>query len=102
MRLSTILIPLALTTACSLPEPDRPIVGEISFATNTYPIRAASADGTVWQVMIDGLPVTCRKATQDDCYWSLRNYLAAQEALDDLPIEIVQRNVRHPSGAHCV
>ena len=85
MRLLSALTIFTLTTACSLQEPDRPIVGEVSFASNTYPIRAGTADGTVWQVMVDGLPVVCRKPTQDDCYWSLRNHLAAQEALDDLP-----------------
>ena len=76
---------IALVTACTAPQAERQIVGEVSFAANTYPIRAANADGTVWQVMVDGKPVTCLKPTKDDCYWSLRNHLTGQELLDDLP-----------------
>ena len=85
MRLLLAVTLFALTTACSLPEPDRPVVGTVAYASNTYPIRAATADGTAWQVMVDGVPVRCLKPTERDCYWSLRNHLAAQEALDDLP-----------------
>ncbi len=58
-------------------------VGEVSFAGQTYPIYA-TADGA-WQIKVEGMPETCRKATVADCYWSLRNILNAQANLEIEP-----------------
>ena len=71
---------LAVLSGCApgLPEPT---VGTVSFAGQTYLIHQA---GNGWQVQTDGTPVTCRKATEEDCYWSLRHWLNAQDLLDDL------------------
>ena len=70
---------------CSLPaDVATTSVGEVEFAGQSYPIEALGRNPAIWRVKVDGWPVTCRKPTAEDCYWSLRNYLNAQELLGDL------------------
>ena len=70
---------------CTLPaEVATPSVGTVDFAGQSYPIEALGQDPSIWRVKVDGWPVTCRRPTAEDCYWSLRNYLTAQELPDGL------------------
>ena len=72
---------LAIALAGCTPSPTAPQVGTVAFAGQTYPIRQVARG---WQLIADGTAITCRKATETDCYWSLRNWLHAQDALDEL------------------
>ena len=85
-RFATI-IPVGLLLACSPVAPDQTpsSLGEVRYGGETYAIRIHPPDPAAWQVMVEGMPVNCRRPTSGDCYWSLRNRLATQEALDDLP-----------------
>ncbi|HEX9858503.1 MAG TPA: hypothetical protein VGA75_09115 [Paracoccaceae bacterium] len=71
-------------TACAPQTPApavAPAVATVAFAGEDYPVRQ-SARG--WQVMVDGRPVPCLRPTERDCYWSLRNHLRVQAALDEM------------------
>ncbi|OYX42917.1 MAG: hypothetical protein B7Z02_10755 [Rhodobacterales bacterium 32-67-9] len=70
--------------ACAAPvaAPDPSPLGDVQIGTDIYPIEATEA-GT-WRVKVGGHPVVCAKPNQEACYWSVRNYLTAQELLDDL------------------
>lgn len=81
LALALALLPLA---ACATATPD-PQVGSVSHGGDTYAIHASAGDPSVWKLVIDGQTVLCRAATERDCYWSLRNFLASRAALDDLP-----------------
>ncbi|MCV2868134.1 hypothetical protein OEW28_05785 [Defluviimonas sp. WL0002] len=73
-----------LALAACAPAATPPEVGSVSYAGATYPIHALGSDPTVWRVEAGGQVVTCRAATEEDCYWSLRNYLQSRAALDDI------------------
>ena len=83
-RLLLLLVVTGIT-ACTFTTATSGVVGSVEFAGQSYPIRAASGDPSVWQVLVNGQPVHCRKPTETDWYWSLRNYLNAQDLLNDLP-----------------
>lgn len=74
-----VLLPVA---ACAAGSPG-PEVGSVSYGGETYAIHARADDPAVWRMEADGQTVLCRAATEADCYWSLRNFLASRAALDD-------------------
>lgn len=78
------LIALALTLAACAPAGQTPEVGSVNYAGTAYPIRALPSDPSVWRLEVDGQVVTCRAATETDCYWSLRAFLQSRATLDDL------------------
>lgn len=80
MNRLAITLCLATLAGCGLPEASPAMVGEVSFAGQTYPIFA-TADGA-WRIMVEGMPVNCLRPAVGDCYWSLRSHLNAQAALD--------------------
>lgn len=83
-RAAPALLALIALTACAPQTPTiavAPAVATVSFAGEDYPVRE-SARGR--QVMVDGRPVPCLRPTERDCYWSLRNHLRVQAALDEM------------------
>ena len=71
---------LAGLAACA-PQPPGP-APDFTVAGKDYAIFR-DADG--WRVGQAGDTVPCRADTVDDCYWSLRAYLQAQDTFDEIP-----------------
>ena len=77
------ILGFAALAACTA-APSAPPVGSVGYGGETYAIRALADNPAVWRIEVDGQIVTCRAPTETDCYWSLRNFLHAQDVLDDL------------------
>lgn len=81
-RLVAALLPLALLAACAPPAAPA-AAPDFALGTADYRISRGGARWTV--VGSDGARVICRRPTVEDCYWSLRIHLQAQETLDEIP-----------------
>lgn len=73
-------IAILLLAACAS-EPLTP-VASIAWNGQTYPVTAVPPEGKIWRVRYEGETITCTRPEVKSCYWSLRNYISAQEALD--------------------
>jgi hypothetical protein len=73
MRQLALALMIALP-ACAPGVPTAEPAGEIRYGDTSYPILARGDD---WFVQVEGRPVACRAATEEDCYWSLRAHLRA-------------------------
>jgi len=71
---------LFVLAACASPAPAPQ--ADFTFQGKDYTIFR---EGAAWRVGQRGDTVICRAPTEEDCYWSLRAKLAAQNALDELP-----------------
>ncbi|MBC7138487.1 MAG: hypothetical protein H5U17_06990 [Defluviimonas sp.] len=79
-----VLFPALLLAGCIAPPetpPPPPNGATVSHLGETYQIEATRYG---WRVDVDGYPVSCRKPTVKDCYWSLRNYRAAQAKIESI------------------
>lgn len=77
------LLTLALAAcATAAPAPDGAVA--IRYGGETYPVERMESRPEQWRVRTPNGPVPCRAPTEEDCYWSLRAALLAQE-MPDLP-----------------
>lgn len=75
-------LPLALLAACA---PSPAPLGAPDFTIGAEDYRISRGE-TRWIVLgTDGARVICRRPTEEDCFWSLRAHLRAQDALDEIP-----------------
>lgn len=76
------VLAVVVLSACLEAAPEPEPVGTVEHAGITYPV--ISRGEATWMVRTERRFVPCRAPTLNDCYWSLRNFLQAQKALDDL------------------
>ena len=82
MRLK-ILVPLMALSACVAPVAEKAPVAQLDDLGQTYPIYEHDHNGPVWRIKYGFENVQCSAPTVDACKWSLRQYIQAQDALDD-------------------
>lgn len=82
MRLNFI-VPLLVLSACAAPVAEQAPVAQLEDLGQTYPIYEHDYHGPVWSVRYGFHKVQCSAPSVEACKWSLRQYIQAQETLDD-------------------
>lgn len=75
------VIALVALSACDPNYTPPPEVARVEHAFRSYPVLDTPYG---WKVKAGGDMIPCRRDTEKDCYWSLRNFVSARIKQDDM------------------